>query len=351
MKSRIKIENKYVGAEEPVFVIAEISANHGQSLERALSLTREAKKCGADAVKFQTYTPDTITLDVRNKYFEVEHPEWGNQTLHDLYQKAFTPWDWFKEIKSLCDELDIIFLSSAFDKTSVDFLEDLNVSAHKVASFELVDLPLIEYMAKTKKPLILSTGMASMSEISDAVATAREVGNEDIILLKCVSNYPAKPDQMNLGIISIMKKEFQCPIGFSDHTIEPVTAVAAVCKGAVVLERHFVSSRKLDTPDSFFSTEPKEMKRLIDDIRIVEQTMGTDNSLTPKDEKSKIFRRSLFVVKDIKKGEMFSEENIRSIRPSNGLAPKHWKEIIGQKSTADIKRGSPLEWSHINKEN
>lgn len=349
MKMRIKVENKYIGDKEPTFIVAEISANHGQSLKRALSLIKKAKECGVDAVKFQTYTPDTITIDVRNRYFKVKHPVWGGQTLYDLYKKAYTPWSWFKRLKQLCDDLDIIFFSTAFDRTAVDFLEDLDVPVHKIASFELVDLPLIEYAAKTKKPLIMSTGMASMIEIREAVTTAKESGATDIILLKCVSNYPAQPDQMNLNVIDRMRREFNCPVGFSDHSLELVVAVAAVCQGAVLVERHFTSSRKIDTPDSFFSTEPWEMKKLVEKIRLVEQAMGTNSKITSKDEKSKIFRRSLFVVKNIKKGELFSEENIRSIRPANGLAPKYWNKVIGKKALKDIKRGNPLSRSHISK--
>lgn len=343
----IKVENKYIGNRQPTFIIAEISANHGQSLKRARSLIIKAKECNADAVKFQTYTPDTITIDVNNKFFKVDHPVWGGQTLYKLYQKAYTPWWWFKQLKQLCDDLGIVFLSTAFDKTAIDFLEDLDVPMHKIASFELVDLPLIEYAAKTKKPLIMSTGMASVVEIKEAVETAQEAGTKDIILLKCVSNYPAEPAQMNLGMIGRMKRDFGCPVGFSDHSLEPAVAIAAVCQGAVVVERHFTSSRKHDTPDSFFSTEPAEMKKLIEEIRMVEQAVGSNSKTTLTDKKSKVFRRSLFVVQDIKRGELLSQDNVRSIRPAYGLAPKYLKQVMNKKALKNIKKGTPLRWSHV----
>ena len=343
----IKVENKYIGDRQPAFIIAEISANHGQSLKRARSLINIAKECGVDAVKFQTYTPDTITIDVSNKFFKVNHPVWGGQTLYNLYQKAYTPWSWFKQLKQLCDDLGIVFFSTAFDRTAIDFLEDLDVPVHKIASFELVDLPLIEYAAKTKKPLIMSTGMASMAEIKEAVEAAKEAGAKDIILLKCVSNYPAQPDQMNLGMIGRMRRDFNCPVGFSDHSLEPAVAIAAVCQGAVVVERHFTSSRKRLTPDSFFSTEPAEMKKLVEEIRMVELAVGSNSKTTLTDKKSKVFRRSLFVVQDIKKGELFSQDNVRSIRPAYGLAPKYWKQVIDKRAVKNIKKGTPLKWAHI----
>jgi len=323
--------------------VAEISANHGQNFNRAVSLVRKAKECGADAVKFQTYTPDTLTIDIDNRYFRIRHPKWGGQTLYQLYKKCYTPWKWFKELKRIADDLGIVFFSTAFDKTAVDFLENLNVPLHKIASFELVDLPLIEYTAKTRKPLIMSIGMAKLSEIKEAVDVARSAGAKDVILLKCVSSYPAKPEQMNLKAMSHLKRLFKCTVGLSDHTLGVGVPIAAASLGAKVIEKHFISSRKLKTPDTFFSIEPQELKEMVGNIRIAEKALGKTNyALSKQERKSKIFRRSLFAIKDIKKGQAFSEENIRSIRPAIGLMPKYSKIILGRKAKRDIKRGTPL---------
>lgn len=344
----IKIGNKNIGVNHPVFIVAEISANHGQNFNRAVALIKKAKDCGADAVKFQTYTPDTLTTDVDNKYFRIKHPKWGGQTLYQLYKKAHTPWSWFKKLKKVADDLGIIFFSTAFDKTAVDFLEELNVPFHKIASFELVDLPLIEYIAKTKKPLILSTGMATRSEIKEAVSAAKKAGTKDIMLLKCVSSYPAKAEEMNLRTIPEMKKIFRCPVGLSDHTLGIGVSIAAVSLGASIIEKHFTLSRKYKSPDSFFSIEPQELKNLVDNIRTVEKALGCIYyGLTKEERKNRIFRRSLFVVKNIKKREMFTEDNLRSIRPAYGLAPKFHKRILGRRSKRGIKKGTPLTWSLI----
>lgn len=330
------------------FIIAEISANHGQDFKRAVLLIKKAKECGADAVKFQTYTPDTLTIDVDNKHFRIRHPEWGGQTLYQLYKKTYTPWKWFERLKKTADDLEIMFFSTAFDKTSVDFLEDLDVPLHKIASFELVDLPLIEYTAKTKKPLILSTGMATLSEIKEAVNTAKKAGAKDIILLKCVSSYPARPEEMNLKTIADMKELFGLPVGLSDHTLDIGASITAVSLGARVIEKHFTLSRKIKTPDNFFSMEPQEMKALVKNIRIAERALGRVCYSPTKDEKhTRSFRRSLFAVKEIKKGEVFSEENIRSIRPAAGLDPKYFKRVLGSNAKKDIKKGDPLDWSLI----
>jgi len=331
-----------------VIVVAEISANHSQSFKQAVSLIKEAKKCGADAVKFQAYTPDTLTINVDNKYFKIKHSEWGGQTLYQLYQKAYTPWSWFKRLKKIADDLGIVFFAAAFDKTAVDFLEELHVGVHKISSFELIDLPLIEYAAKTKKPLILSTGMANIKEINEAVAVARSVGSSGIMLLKCVSNYPADPGEMNLRAIADMKKRFKCPVGLSDHTLGIGTSLAAVALGAVMIEKHFTLSRKIKTPDSFFSIEPKEFKDLADNVRLIEKTLGDASyALTKTQKKNLAFRRSIFVVENIIKGEQFTEQNVRSIRPAQGLKPKYLKNIIGKKAKKTIKRGTPLQWEVI----
>lgn len=342
------INGKKIGKEQPVLIVAEISANHAQNFKKAVSLIKKAKEAGADAVKFQAYSPDTMTIDANNKYFNIKHHKWGGQTLYQLYQKSHTPRHWFKKLKKVSDELGILFFATAFDKSSVDFLEDLNVSVHKIASFEMVDIPLIEYAAKTKKPLIISTGMGTLSEIKEAVNTARRAGAKDIILLKCVSNYPAKSENMNLKTIPYMKKLFGCPVGLSDHTLESGVSVAAVTLGACLVEKHFVLSRMDETPDAFFSIEPEELRLLVRNIRVAEKALGKIHlGMTADEKRNRVFRRSLFAVRDIKKGEMFSEENIRSIRPSNGLKPKYLKDVIGKKAKKTLRRGTPLSWSCI----
>ncbi len=326
-----------------VFIVAEISANHGQNLNRALAMIKSAKEAGADAVKFQTYTPDTLTIDSDKKYFKIKHPKWGGQTLYQLYKKAYTPWRWLKRLKKVADDLEIIFFSTAFDKSAVDLLETIGVPMHKIASFELVDLALVEYAARTKKPLILSTGMATIHEIRDALTVARNSGAKDITLLKCTSSYPARPEEMNLKTIPHMRDLFNCPIGLSDHALGIGTSIAAVCLGADMVEKHFTLSRKLETPDSFFSIEPQELKELVKNVRIIEKSLGRVRyGLTKDEEKNKIFRRSLFAVKDIKKGEPFTEDNTRSIRPGYGLSPKYLKRVLGKKAKRNLKRGTPL---------
>lgn len=345
---QIGLQNKYIGCSCPVFIIAEVSANHGQDFNRAVSLIKKAKECGADAVKFQAYTPDTLTINADNKYFRIEHPQWGGQTLYELYKKAYTPWKWFKELKKIAEDTGIIFLCTAFDKTSVDMLEELDICAHKISSFELVDLPLIEYAAKKGKPLIMSTGMADMDEIQEAVDTAKKSGAEEIILLKCVSSYPAKPKEMNLKTIPDMKDRFKCPVGLSDHSLEIGASVCAVVLGAAIIEKHFTLSRKTKTPDSFFSLEPQELKDLVGNIRIAEKALGKVHyGLTDEEKKSMIFRRSLFVVKDVKAGEKVSNENIRSIRPGCGLPTKYIEKVIGRTFKKDLSKGTPLNWDLI----
>jgi len=348
MKKYIKIGNKKIGQEQPVFAIAELSANHMQNFAAAVKLVKAAARAGADAIKAQTYTPETLTCNINNKHFHIKHPVWGGQTLYQLYKTAYTPWKWFKKLKKIADDLGIIFFSTAFDKTAVDLLEEIEVPIHKVASFELVDLPLIEYMARTKKPLIMSTGMATIKEIKEAVTTAKKTGAKDIILLKCVSSYPAKPEEMNLNTIPHMKKLFNCPIGLSDHTLGIGASVAAAVLGAQVIEKHFTLSRKIKTPDSFFSIEPQELKELVDSIRTAKKSLGkVYYGLTVDEQKTCIFRRSLFVVKDIIKGETFTEENIRSVRPANGLKPKYLKSILGKRAKKAIKIGTPLKMDFI----
>jgi len=333
-----------------VFIIAEISANHGQNFNRAVSLIKKAKESGADAVKFQTYTPDSMTVNSNNKYFRLKHSRWGEQNLYQLYSKAYIPWNWFKKLKQVSADAGIIFFSTAYDKSAVDFLEELEVPVHKIASFELIDLPLVEYVAKTKKPLIISTGMGSISEIREAVNTARNAGARHITLLKCVSSYPAKPEDMNLKTIPHMKKLFNCPVGLSDHTLGTEVSTAAVSLGAQVIEKHFTLSRNIKTLDSFFSIEPKELKELVEKVRIVKKALGKIHyGLTKEEKKDKSFRRrrSLFIVKDMKKGEVLNEENVKSIRSSYGLPSKYLYTVLGKNVERCIKKGTPLKSNFI----
>ncbi|MCS7180327.1 MAG: pseudaminic acid synthase, partial [bacterium] len=274
--------------------------------------------------------------------------KWGEQTLYQLYKKAYTPWKWFKELKKVADDIGIIFFATSFDKSSVDFLESIDIPIHKISSFELNDLPLIEYVAKTKKPIVLSCGMATLEEIKEAINTVKSQGVKDIILLKCNSSYPANPKEMNLRTIPDMIKKFKLPIGLSDHTLGIVTSIVAVSLGAKMVEKHFISSRKIKTPDNFFSLEPAEFKVLVNSIRIAEQAIGDIHyGFTSSEKESRKYRRSLFAVKDIKKGEIFTEENIKSIRPSFGIATKYIKKILGKKAKKNIKRGTPLKWNLI----
>lgn len=330
------------------FIVAEISANHGQSFARAVTLMKKAKDAGVDAVKFQAYTPDTMTLNIKNKYFMVKHPQWGGQSLYDLYKTAYTPWRWFPDLKRIANDLGLTFIATAFDKTAVDMLENINVVAHKIASFELIDLPLIAYIAKTNKPLILSTGMASLPEIKDAITTAKKNGKGEIILLKCVSTYPARPIDINLKTIADLQKRFKIPVGFSDHSLDIGAAIAAVSFGAVIIEKHFTLSRKKNMVDSFFSLDPKGLALLVRNIRIAEQAIGEVSYEIKEEEiKHRVFRRSLFVVEDIKKGERLTSQNIRSIRPAHGISPKYIKSVIGKKANINLKRGTPLTWDCI----
>lgn len=338
--------NNLTFSDDRAFIIAELSANHQKDLKKAVQSLRAAKEAGVDAVKIQTYTPDTMTIDVDNEYFQIQHPEWGGQTLYSLYEKAYTPWDWYEALKKEADKQDVILFSTAFDKSAVDFLEDMNCPIHKISSFEMVDIPLIEYAAKTKKPLIISTGMASLEEVQEAVNAARKAGAGDITLLKCVSSYPARPENMNLRSIQTLKETFNCRVGLSDHTLGIAASIAAVSLGATVIEKHFTLTRAMKTPDSFFSLEPQEWKEMVDNIRIVEKALGTSIFGSTEDEgASKVFRRSLFAVKDVTEGELITKENVRSIRPGYGLAPKYYNEILGKKAGEFIKKGTPLERS------
>ncbi|NPV91587.1 MAG: pseudaminic acid synthase [Firmicutes bacterium] len=345
----ITINKRRVGPGQPVYVIAELSANHNQDYQQAVELIKAAKAAGADSVKLQTFTPDTITIRCDRPEFKVGGGTlWDDRTLYELYTEAYMPWEWQPKLKELADELGLDLISTPFDPTAVDFLEEMGVPTHKLASFELVDIPLIEKMAATGKPLIISTGMATLSEIEEAVNTARGAGATEMVLLKCNSGYPAPPDEMNLATIPHMAEAFGVPVGLSDHTLGIAVPVAAVALGACVVEKHFTMSRAVPGPDSAFSLEPHEFKEMVEAIRVAEKAVGRVHyGVSEKEAKSRVFRRSLFVVKDMKVGEEFTTENVRSIRPAHGLHTRHLKEVLGRRASRDIERGTPLEWGLI----
>lgn len=347
MSLEVEIQNRTIGSGRPVLIVAEMSANHQQKWDRAVQILKAAKEAGADAVKIQTYTADTLTLKSSRDEFKIRGGTlWDGKTLHHLFEEAYTPWEWHPKLAKIAGELGLIFFSTAFDPTAVDYLEEMNVPVHKVASFELVDLPLIEKMARTGKPLIMSTGMAAWEEIDEAVHTAQNAGAKDIILLKCTSAYPAPPKSMNLRAILKMRERYGVPVGLSDHTLGTTVPVAAVAYGACVIEKHFTVSRSWKGPDSEFSLEPAEFKAMVEAVRIAEQAVvGEDCGPTPDEEKSKIFRRSLFVTQDIKAGEILTERHIRSIRPAHGLAPKYMTRVLGRRVKEDLERGTPLTWN------
>ncbi len=353
MDPLININGRQIGLGKPVYIIAELSANHNQDFDQAIKIIHAAKEAGADAIKLQTYTADTLTIKSDSEYFRIGGGTlWDNRTLHDLYQEAYTPWEWQPKLKKIAEDLKLDFFSSAFDETAVDFLEKMNVPVHKVASFEIVDISLIEKMARTGKPLIISTGMATDSEIEEAIEAAQNAGAKQIALLKCTSAYPALPEEMNLKAIPYLSKKFNLPIGLSDHTMDFEIASIAVALGACIVEKHFTLSRSIPGPDSAFSLEPEEFKSLVCAIRTTEKALGKPElELNEREQKSQVFRRSLFVVKDIKSGEFFSQENVRSIRPGYGLPPKYLKSILNLHAKQDIKAGTPLKWEHITEQN
>ena len=347
----IFIAGKKIGAGAPTYVIAELSANHNQNFDQAVRILHAAKDAGADAVKLQTYTADTITLASDKPYFRIAGGTlWDGRILHALYQEAFTPWEWQPKLKTVADDLGMHLFSSAFDDTAVDFLEQMSVPAHKVASFELVDISLIQRMARTGKPLIMSTGMATESEITEAVEAARTAGATRIALLKCTSAYPAPPEESNLRTIPELSRRFHCPAGLSDHTTGIAVPVAAVALGACIIEKHLCLSRADGGPDSGFSLEPHEFKAMVDAVRAAEKALGSPQfAPSPREAASLKFRRSLFVVENVKQGELFTAQNVRSIRPADGLHPRHLNEILGKRAACDIERATPLEWSMIAK--
>lgn len=346
---RFKIGERWVGEGEPCYIVAEVSANHNQSYDRAAEIVRAAKRAGADAVKLQTYTPDTLTIDSDREWFQIPGESlWAGKTLHQLYGEAYTPWEWQPKLQRVAHDLGLELFSTPFDPTSVDFLESLNVPAYKVASFEIVDVALLEGIAKTGKPVIVSTGMASLSEIEQAVRTLRQAGSREIALLKCTSAYPASPASMNLRTMPHLAATFDVVVGLSDHTLGASVAIAAVAVGASIVEKHFTLRRADGGPDAAFSMEPDEFAQMVTAIRQVEQALGQVSYERTEDEsKNLCFRRSLFVVRDVKAGERFTPDNVRSIRPGYGLPPACLKEVLGKKAACDIQRGTPLSWDVV----
>lgn len=346
---KMLIHERLIGSGAPAYIIAELSANHGQQLEACLALVHAAKNAGADAVKLQTYTADTITIDSDRPEFRVGGGTlWDGRTLHELYREAHTPWDWHPRLKQEADQLGIHLFSTPFDHTAVSFLKTLEVPAYKIASFELVDLPLIRRVAATGKPLILSTGMATLAEIDEAICAARQAGATQIALLKCNSAYPAPPNQMNLRTIPHLSQAFGLPVGLSDHTLGIAAAVTAVALGACIIEKHFTLSRAEKGPDSSFSLEPAEFRQMVDAVREAEAALGeVKYGATACEQASLVFRRSLFVVRDIRAGELFTADNVRSIRPGHGLAPKYLEHVLGKRAACNLLRGSPLQWGSV----
>jgi len=353
MSPCIKIGERFIGEGYPAYLIAEVSANHHQDFDQAVKIIHAAKDAGADAIKVQTYTPDTMTIASSRPEFRIEGTIWAGRNLHELYGEAYTPWEWQPRLKKVANDLRLDLFSTPFDATAVDFLEAMNVPAHKLASFELVDIPLIQKMAGTGKPLIMSTGMATVEEIEEAVQTARTAGATQIALLKCTSAYPAPAEEMNLRTIPELARRFNVPAGLSDHTISEhgmgiAVPVAAVALGACIIEKHLTLSRSEPGPDSAFSLEPQEFKAMVDAVRLAEKALGEIHfGSSAKETTLRVYRRSLFVVQDVKRGDLFTAKNVRSIRPGHGLHTRHLAEVLGRHAACDIERGTPLTWELV----
>ena len=332
-----------------VKIIAELSANHNHDIEIAKNTIKAARDVGADAIKIQTYTADTLTIDCDNDYFKLSQGTiWDGITLYKLYQKAYTPWEWHKELFDYAYQVGVEIFSTPFDNSAVDLLEELNTPIYKIASFEITDVPLIEYVASKGKQMIISTGIATLDEIKEAVGSCKRMNNEDITLLQCTSQYPAKIEDANLSVMQDLKERFNVKVGLSDHTKGSQVATLAVAAGATVIEKHFILDREIGGPDSSFSMNPEEFEEMVKEIRNVEKIMGEPTyELTEKKKNSRVFARSLFVVEDVKSGDFITEKNVRSIRPGYGISPKYIKDIIGKKFIKDINRGTPMEWELI----
>jgi len=356
IREQVKKQNKFnigkreIGNDNPTYIIAEMSANHAGSIVRAKEIIHAAKEAGADCVKIQTYTADTLTIDCDNSYFQVKNGTWEGENLYALYEKAFTPWEWHKELFAEAKKVGIHFFSTPFDKTSVDFLEECGATFYKIASFEMIDLPLLRYVAKKGKPMIVSTGMGSLEEIKEAIEAIYETGNTNLAILKCQSAYPAIAEDMNLATITDMKQCFSIPVGLSDHSMGSKGATTAVALGANIIEKHFCISRDIKNPDASFSMNKDEFAKMVKEIREVEAMIGTPTyGVSKEEESSVVFRRSLFVVKDMEKGEKLTEKNLRSIRPGYGMKPKYYEDLLGVEVTHKIKRGNPLQFKDLKK--
>jgi len=345
----VNLEGREIGPGRPTYIIAEMSANHHQEFDRAVAIIRRAAEAGADAVKVQTYTPDTLTIDCDNEYFRLgDHALWGGQTLYELYQQAYMPWQWHGRLKEVAAEVGVTLFSTAFDETAVDFLEEQGTPVYKIASFEMIDVPLLRKVAATGKPVILSTGMATRQEIDLALRTLRDGGAGQLAVLKCTSAYPADPAEMNLRTIPEIARAFGVVVGLSDHSVGSAVAVAAVALGASIVEKHFTLSRGDGSPDASFSLEPAEFRQMVDDIRIAEKALGRVTYAVTAGEKESIrFRRSIFAVRDIAVGECFSPENMRIIRPGFGLPPSVYRGLLGRRARVALRRGTPLAWDHV----
>ncbi|EOS26270.1 pseudaminic acid synthase [Lachnospiraceae bacterium 3-1] len=349
MEKFVTIGGKRIGAGYPAFLVAEMSANHNMDFDRAKEIIRAAKLAGADAVKLQTYTADTITIDCENSYFQINQGTlWDGTTLHKLYESAYTPWEWQKELKDYAETLGLVCFSSPFDETAVDFLEEMDMPAYKIASFEITDIPLIRKVARLGKPIIISTGIAYLEDIDLAVRTCLEENNTQIILLKCTSAYPAKPESMNLRTIASLEETFHCVPGLSDHSMGSTAAIAGVAVGAKMIEKHLTLKREDGGPDALFSMEAEEFKDMCTQIRIAEQALGMVHyGLTMEQSREREHSRSLFAVQDIAKGERLTKENIRSIRPGFGMHPRYYEEILGKVARKEIRKGEPMHWGLI----
>ncbi|MGO9014986.1 MAG: pseudaminic acid synthase [Dissulfurispiraceae bacterium] len=345
----LKISQRNIGEGSPVFIIAELSANHNHKFDLAVETIKAAKEAGADAIKLQTYTPDTITINCDNEYFQIKHGTlWDSKTLYQLYREAYTPWEWQPKLKKVAEDIGLLCFSSPFDNTAVDFLERMDVPAYKVASFEITDVPLIEHIASKGKPVIISTGIATLCDIEEAVNACKRMGNEQVALLKCTSAYPAPLEEMNLRTIPNLAETFKTVVGLSDHSISISVPAASVALGASILEKHFILDRNSGGPDAAFSLEPEEFRSMVKAVRDVEKALGIVNyALSEKTKKSREFARSLFAVKDIVDGETITVENVRSIRPGFGLHPKFLSDILGRKVNRDIKKGTPMQWVFV----
>lgn len=335
--------------ENSIFIIAELSANHNQSLDLAKKTLLVAKESGADAVKIQTYTADTMTLNSDNDFFQIKQGTlWDGTTLYKLYQQAYTPWEWHSELRDYAESLGLVFFSTPFDFSAVDYLEKMNCPIYKIASFEITDIPLIEYAASKGKPMIISTGIAEIQEIQDAVEACRRMKNNDITLLKCTSSYPAPIEEAHLNTMANMKDTFGVKVGLSDHTLGSDAASAAAALGARVIEKHFILDRSLGGPDAGFSMEPQEFKAMVSSVRNIEKALGKITyELSPKTRINREFCRSLFVAEDMKAGEVFTAKNLRSVRPGYGLSPKFYFKILGKKASKNLEKGTPLSWEMV----